>query len=65
MTSTSSDLINNSPNQTGASRVRVIVAAAVVTTLVVVFVAAIAIVTIVLRWKRGTKQGISNPAYGK
>ena len=55
----------DSPNQTGADRVRAIVAAAVVTAIVMMFMATIAIVAIVLRFKKGTKEGISNPANGK
>ena len=56
---------NNSPNQTGAGGVRAIVAAVVVTAIVLLFMATIDIVAIVLRVKKGTKEGISNPAYGK
>ena len=65
--SPSSDPTSNSPNQTstGVSRVSVIVAAVVVTALVVILMAAFAIITIVLRHKKGTKQGISNQACGK
>ena len=60
---------NNLPDQsqtgTDGTRVRVIVSAVVVTVLVLTLIATIAVIAIVLRLKRGSKQGISNPAYGK
>ena len=70
MISHSSDptnVINNSPNQTSidGTRVRAIVAAVVVIVLVLMLIATAAVITLVLRLKRNSKQGISNPAYGK
>ena len=53
------------PGSSTFSREGAITVAVVVTALVVMLIATVAIVVIVLRLKRGTKQGISNPAYGK
>ena len=67
MIPSSSGPTNNLPDQsqtgTDGSRVRVIVAAVVVTVLVLTFIATVAV--IVLRLKRGSKQSIANLAYGK
>ena len=61
------NVTNNSPDQTSTdgTRMRVIVAAVVVTALILMLIATVAVIAIVLRLKRGSKQGISNPAYGK
>ena len=48
-----------------SSRDNAIIVAIVVTALVVTLIVTVAVIAIVLRLKRGTKQGISNPAYGK
>ena len=61
------NVTNNSPDQSGSdgTRMRVIVAAVVVTVLVLMLIATVAVIAIALRFKRGSKLGITNPAYGK